>query len=448
MRKGAMWKKFLGFKRVNKKVESMKKSGMTCAALVAALMLASCGSSKKIQNSDQVKGGDDQVAVRNDQPMDEGYLILSDSQRDIVRHNNTFALNLFRQVAGADNKVVSPLSVSYLMGMLANGADGQTRQEILEAIDCKGMGLDELNEFYKMMLTYGSKSSGVTLNIANYIALNQPYQVKDAFAKSVRDNYNAGIESLDFSASSAAKHINQWCSKHTGGMIPSLIDRTDPNAVSYLMNAIYFNGSWSDKFDKKQTQEENFQGYTRDIKKTMVMHRNAKYMYMDNDLFAAVNIPYGNGSYKMTILLPNPDKSIDEVLKSLDANSIGELSRKMDDCVVDLKLPRFRVETDQPLNEAISKLGAPSVFSSQADFHNFADGKLFVSKMFQKAKIEVTEEGTKAAAVTAAIMTMSAFHPDEPRHVSFHATRPFLYVITESSTGAILFMGQYTGSDI
>ena len=256
------------------------------------------------------------------------------------------------------------------------------------------------------------------------------------------------IESLDFSSAACANKINKWCSDHTNGMIPKIIDQVESLAVSYIMNAVYFNGAWSDKFDKKLTKLENFQGYTRDIKKVDMMHRNAKYMYTDNDMFAALQIPYGNGAYKMTVLLPNRDKSINEMMRTLDGKALRELRYRMYDCIVDLKLPRFTSEIDLPLNDIISKLGAPSMFGGSANFSRFADGGFMVSKMLQKAKIEVSEEGTKAAAVTAAVMTMSAFHPEEPRRVEFHANRPFVYMITESSTGVILFMGQFTGSEI
>lgn len=117
----------------------------------------------------------------------------------------------------------------------------------------------------------------------------------------------------------------------------------------------------------------------------------------------------------------------------------------MKECVVDLKLPRFSTTTETQLNKPIASLGATSMFQSEADFSNMTDASMFVSTMLQKAKIEVNEKGTKAAAVTAAIMTMSIYQPDEPRHVTFHANRPFIYLITERSSGAIFFIGQYTG---
>lgn len=425
----------------------MKKVTMTLAMMAMMMGLASCGTTKNADNSKKNQQ-DDLVASREDGLMDDNYLILSDAQRDIIENNNAFALNLFSQMKDFDSKVVSPMSVSYLMGMLANGADAQTRQEIMKAIGCEKVSLRDLNEFYQMLITRANHfDKATTINIADYIALNCHYQLKDGFASTMQNYYKAGVESLDFSKASTLKRINRWCSDHTDGMIPKIIEQVDADAVSYIMNAIYFNGTWTDKFDTRQTKLENFQGYTRDIKKTQMMHRNGKYQYMDNADFAAVNLPYGNGSYSMTVILPNRGKSIDEVMAGLDAKKVGELRRSMDECVVDLKLPRFTISQETSLNGIISKLGAPTMFTSGADFSNFASGNLSISKMLQKAKIEVSEEGTKASAVTMAMVAMTALRP-EPRKVEFHANRPFIYMITEHSTGAILFMGQYTGSEL
>lgn len=425
----------------------MKKVTMTLAMMAMMMGLASCGTTKNADNSKKNQQ-DDLVASREDGLMDDNYLILSDAQRDIIENNNAFALNLFSQMKGFDSKVVSPMSVSYLMGMLANGADGQTRQEIMKAIGCEKVSLRDLNEFYQMLITHANHfDKATTINIADYIALNCHYQLKEGFASTMQNYYKAGVESLDFSKASTLKRINRWCSDHTDGMIPKIIEQVDADAVSYIMNAIYFNGTWTDKFDTRQTKLENFQGYTRDIKKTQMMHRNGKYQYMDNADFAAVNLPYGNGSYSMTVILPNRGKSIDDVMAGLDAKKVSELRRSMDECVVDLKLPRFTISQETSLNDIISKLGAPTMFTSGADFSNFASGNLSISKMLQKAKIEVSEEGTKASAVTMAMVAMTALRP-EPRKVEFHANRPFIYMITEHSTGAILFMGQYTGSEL
>ena len=425
--------------KINKnRVKTTTMIGLT------ALAITSCASSNKAQKDNVVVKPDN---IQNMEDMDNSYLILSDAQLSAVNKGNTFALNLFRTQAGMDSKVVSPLSVAYLMGMLANGAEGNTQTEIMKTLGMNDVSLETLNEAYKAIInTASTLDKQTTVNIANCIAVNQQISIKDKYKKAMLQTYNAQVESMNF-AGDALKRINNWCDKQTNGMIPSIIDQLNPNAIAVIMNAIYFNGTWADKFDKRQTKLENFQGYTRDIKKTQMMHRNGKYQYLDNADFAAIDLPYGNGSYSMTAILPNRGKSIDEVMANLDAKKIGELGRDMDECVVDLKLPRFTISQETGLNDIISKLGAPTMFTSGADFSNFASGNLSISKMLQKAKIEVSEEGTKASAVTMAMVELTALRP-EPRKVEFHANRPFIYMITEHSTGAILFMGQYTGSEL
>ena len=405
-----------------------------------ALVSASCSSSKKT-SSDMV------VSRNNMAEVDRGFLILSDAQKVLTANNNDFALQLFGKISGFDSKVVSPLSIDYLMGMLANGAEGATRDEILKAIKASGLSLDEVNNYYKVMMQKGSGSDeSPVLSIANYMAVNKNVRIEDGFSRTVADNYMAGMESLDFSSSKAVRRINEWCSKQTKGMVPRIIDSTDPSAVSYVMNAIYFNNTWVNQFDSDDTRQERFQGYTRDIKKVMMMHQEHKFRYMSNDKLAAVSLPYGNGDYDMTVILPNNGLSVSDVMKPMSSKDLAAIDKAMTDCLVDLKLPRFTTETELPLNDIISELGAPTMFMpGKADFSNMCKQDMHVSKMLQKAKIEVNERGTKAAAVTAAIMTMSALQPEQPKRVSFHANRPFAYIITDRADGAILFMGQFTG---
>lgn len=308
--------------------------------------------------------------------------------------------------------------------------------------------MEEINEIYGLLVKQaGVIDPSVTVNVADYVAVNKDNRINNEFGKTVGDLFGTEVRNLDFTSPKTVNTINGWCSKHTGGMIPRIIDNVDPGAVAYLMNAIYFNGPWAERFQTKDTKVEAFRGYTRDIKKVKMMHRNDEYSYTANGTYSAVRLPYGNGSFAMTVLLPNEGKSIDDMMRVVNAKEIANLGRKMENCKVDLKLPKFTTEVEQPLNDVISSLGAPTMFKQSADFSRLADGNMFVSKMFQKAKIEVSEEGTKAAAATAAIMTMSAYEP-EPRQVEFHADRPFVYIISESSTGAIYFIGQFTGSEI
>lgn len=425
-------------------MKKMKTIGKTAAmASLATMVLASCASANKAQ-----KSADNMQATKmekNMENLDNDYLILSDEQNAAIDHTNAFALNLMRTLTGMEPQVVSPLSVAYLMGMLANGANGDTQKEIMATLNMDANSINSLNESYRAVISMASKHDRqTTINIANIIAANKNISIKPEFAKLVGDMYKADVESIDFSSPKALKHINGLCKKQTEGMIPSIIDQLDPNTISVLMNAIYFNGTWTNKFDPNQTKEENFRGYTRDIRRVKMMHNEHEFQYTENNDFAAVRLPYGNGTYSMTVILPNEDKSVSEIINGLDTKKLHEMNESMEKCIVDLKLPRFSTTTETKLNNPIAKLGAPSMFQSdKADFSNMSATSMYVSAMLQKAKIEVSEEGTKAAAVTASIMTMSALPDLEPRRVSFHANRPFIYMITEENTGAIFFIGEY-----
>ena len=422
----------------------MKKTFNNIALTATVLLaLSACSSTKKISDNKS----NDIVSMTTEEEIDPEFMVLSDAQYDLVKRNNNFALNLFSEMKGVGSNVVSPMSVTYLMAMLANGAEASTREEIMNAIGAKDFDIDEMNAFYAYLIRRAKTADKqTTLNIANYIALNKEFKLKKKFASTIADSYQGAVESLDFTNPESTKRINGWCSEHTNNMIPTIIDQVEPSAVAYILNAIYFNGTWTDKFDKNNTKKEQFNGYTRDIMYVDMMHRNAKYYYTSNDVYSAVTLPYGSGAYSMTVILPNEGKFITDLTKTLNADTIASLRRNMEECLVDLKLPRFTTEMKLPLKGIVAKLGAPSMFdATRADFSSFANGNVYVSEMLQKAKIEVSEEGTKAAAVTMGMVKLTSMRPQEPRRVDFHCDRPFVYMIQDNYTGAILFMGQFTG---
>ena len=422
----------------------MKKTFNNIALTATVLLaLSACSSTKKISDNKS----NDIVSMTTEEEIDPEFMVLSDAQYDLVKRNNNFALNLFSEMKGVGSNVVSPMSVTYLMAMLANGAEASTREEIMTTIGAKDFDIDEMNAFYAYLIRRAKTADKqTTLNIANYIALNKEFKLKKKFASTIADSYQGAVESLDFTNPESTKRINGWCSEHTNNMIPTIIDQVEPSAVAYILNAIYFNGTWTDKFDKNNTNKEQFNGYTRDIMYVDMMHRNAKYYYTSNDVYSAVTLPYGSGAYSMTVILPNEGKFITDLTKTLNADTIASLRRNMEECLVDLKLPRFTTEMKLPLKGIVAKLGAPSMFdATRADFSSFANGNVYVSEMLQKAKIEVSEEGTKAAAVTMGMVKLTSMRPQEPRRVDFHCDRPFIYMIQDNYTGAILFMGQFTG---
>ena len=372
------------------------------------------------------------------------YISLSEQEMQLVNSNNDFAFNLFRKVDTDKSQILSPLSITYALGMLNNGATGKTQQEINTTLGFGDAGAEAINAFCKKLLEESpSLDKGTQVLIGNTIYTNKGYALKPNFVKTAKKSYDAAPESRDFHDGKTLGVINQWASDHTNKMIQQVLDDNsfNPDAVSYLLNAIYFKGTWMDKFNKNQTKEEPFNGKG----KVMMMHQNHTFRYADNDLYQSVRLPYGNGAYCMTVLLPHEDKSIEEVLNSLNSKSWKDNNAQMREYIVDLKLPRFEATTDMELNKIMKELGVIKAFSEEAEFDEFCKTPTRIGLMKQVAKIKLDEEGTEAAAVTV-IGTMKATSaPRKPDRVEFHADRTFLYVITEQSTGAIFFIGNYTG---
>ena len=367
---------------------------------------------------------------------------LTDGERQLIASNNDFAFNLFRKARGEESKVLSPLSITYALGMLNNGAAGQTQEEINQTLGFGEAGADAINAFCQKMLKEAETLDEKTKSlIANTIFVNEGlgYRLQDDFIKKANDYYNAQPQNRDFNDGETMDVINQWGSDHTEGMIPTVLDEQsfNPSAVSYLLNAIYFKGMWSSPFDAADTKDEPFGGGDA----VPMMHKTGtEYEYTENDLYQAVNLPYGNGAYRMSIFLPREGKAVGDVLDALNGN---KWQINGDHYEMDLKLPRFETDTNLNLVEIMSALGMPTAFIPEvAEFPYFCNVPVFISNMFQVAKIKLDEEGTEAAAVTVIEMAESAM-PEEPK--KFYANRPFLYVISEQSTGAIFFIGQYMG---
>ena len=380
------------------------------------------------------------------------YVFLSPTEKQLVNGSNDFAFNLFR--VSHDEKysqILSPISITYALGMLNNGAVGETQAQIDKVLGFGDTGADGINEFCQKMLTMASTWDEKTkVLIANTIFMNKPYELFSEFVSKAKRFYDAEPETRDFHDGKTLDVINQWASDHTEKMIEKVLSEGEfnPDAVSYLLNAIYFKGSWMYKFDKEDTKDEIFNhiGSTKELTYAPIMHQNDAFLYTENEFCQAVSLPYGNGAYQMTILLPTGE-DIDKVLASLTDKSWKQMLGQMVYANVDLKLPRFETDTDINLVPVMKKLGMTDAFiGGLADFSNFCNSPTFIGLMKQVAKIKLDEEGTEAAAVTVIGVDVASEGPEpERKNVTFHATRPFLYVISERLTGAIFFIGQYTG---
>ena len=461
----------------------MKKSSLWAAiTLMMALTTAGCGKDndaivKVLQPDVETPAEPEEVEPEKPEvpqaPNPED-LYLTRSEQVMVDQSNDFAFNLFREVtktygygepgdcvAPADynervakcNNILSPISILYALGMLNNGAAGETQQQINKVLGFVDTGAEGINAFcLKMLLRALYIDPSTKLNIANNIYFNSStgLALNPIFLQLAKLNYGAEPDIRDFHDGETMDAINQWCSDHTEKMIEKVLDKGsfNPEAVSYLLNAIYFKGGWMSEFEEKETKDEEFEHAwgTEDIKWVPMMHQEGMFRYWENDMCQAVMLPYGNGSFAINILLPRQGKRIYDVLKTLTARNWTEnYVWSGETAIVDVKLPRFEADTDLELNGVMSRLGMPKAFTEYAEFPNFCNIDTYIGLMKQVAKIKVNEKGTEAAAVTVIEVANDAGPKSEPRRVAFHATRPFLYIIKDQISGAILFIGQYTG---
>ena len=370
---------------------------------------------------------------------------LSTRSAEFVDKGMPFAFEFIDRI-DADEKtdyVVSPLSMQFLLGMILNGAQGGTAEEICDVLGYGAGEVGAVNEFCLSMLrqlpTLDKKTK---LTIASAIFVDDGWPLKDAYKADVARYYEAEVANLDFGdGDRSLKAINGWCNDHTNGMIPKILDRVDPNMLCYLLNAMYFKSDWKNQFKKSATSDEAFTDESGAQGKVKMMKQTETYGYTENDVFQAVRLPYGNGAFAMTVLLPQPKHTVADVTKYLKKNGWEDPAIT---CEVDLWLPRFETKYHIKLNDILSKMGMPSAFDPfRADFRAMSDYAGYLDFVQQDAVIKVDEEGSEAAVVSSAGMMKNSAVQD--KHVDFHADHPFLYLITETSTGAVLFAGRYSG---
>ena len=375
-------------------------------------------------------------------------LELTTKATDFVSQGNDFAFDLISRVndTAEGDFFISPLSMQFLLGMLLDGADGQTADEICSVLGYGAGEVDDVNDYCLSMLKQlPGLDKKTKLEIANAIVVNQNYSLLDKFKTTTKKYFEAEVSNMDFSdATGTANKINKWCSRHTNGLVPKIIDKVEPDDIVYLMNALYFKSQWKEKFSKSNTAQEPFTREDGSKLNVQMMKQEEDFRYQDNDILRAVCLPYGNWSYTMMVILPAEGKTLDDVIDYLNTESWNAFKRTMVTCDVDLWLPRFESKFEIRLNDLLSSMGMPSAFSPlAANFSAMSNTPLFLSLVQQNAAIKVDEEGTEAAAISFAVGKEMAAAPGE--HVVFHADTPFLYLITESSTGAILFAGKFSG---
>lgn len=371
---------------------------------------------------------------------------LTAAQKTRVNQDNDFAFDfLNKTIATVDdsNVFLSPMSLSIALGMLRNGAQGDTKSEIETAIKLSGLSDEVINSYYKTMQTSLPQMDNKTdLNIANAIWYKEGFTVKPAFLKVNTDFFGAYIKALDFNNQKASLDtINGWCAKKTNNLIPKVLNEISPDAMMFLMNAVYFKGTWAKQFNPQSTQDYPFTNEKNVTSNVKMMMKEDTVSYGKNDVAQFVDLPYGNGAFSMTVILPNSGKTTTNVLASINSDSFNSMINSMQTRKVKLLLPRFKTKNTYMLNDALKLMGMKKAFETNAELDGISDLKpLFVSFVKQDTYVEVTEEGTKAAAVTTiGVYTTSIPIEETP---NFIADKPFIFLIREKSTGIILFIGK------
>lgn len=375
-------------------------------------------------------------------PEDAQPIALRSGLEKRVSQDNEFAFDLLKKTienTDESNVFISPLSVSIALGMVWNGAVGDTKTEMETALKMNGLTSDDINEYYKtMQSTLPTIDPTTKLSIANSLWYRSEFNVKQEFLKVNTDYFNAYVKELDFAQDWAVDTINNWCAKKTFNLIKKPLDQIPEDAEMYLVNAIYFKGIWRKQFEKKNTAEANFKNEAGADVKVNMMYQKDTFMYAEDDNAKYLDMTYGNKAFSMTIILPNEGKTTTDILNQLTAENWNTVIQDLHSREVDVYFPRFKSENKFELKPVLQSMGMNLAFTDFADFSNISDIRLMISRIIHNTYVEVTEEGTEAAAVTIVEIVNTSI----PNIPEFKVNKPFLFVIREKSTGVILFIGK------
>lgn len=429
----------------------MKRTCIICLA-VGITMLLSCSISEAVK---------DPITIQSPVPTEQiTKVTLDETQKGYVDAGNRMAFRFLGEMFDNENLVCSPLSLQYALAMTANGASGQTRQEIIDFLGYGEEDIDALNEYSKTLLEQlPAVDLDVTLKVTDALLVNDKFPLLPSFKETVENNYYAAVDNMDFSdPEQVAARINEWASRNTDGFIDNILSASEisEDAVAYIMNALYFKAKWAGgeydpMFESNATKPEDFHLSDGSTIKVDMMRNMRWHQYAEMDGYKVLAIPYADYKYYMYILLPD-ENDINGLIEKLKTTSWSDILSKMkSDAEVYIRIPKFEIENKYNLNDALHALGVTRPFQSgMAEFDMMFQPKqpkyyYWIEKVIQKARIKVSEKGTEAGAVTIVEMDGVAEAPgDEPKKVYFYADHPFVFVIGEKTSGTILFEGVCT----
>ena len=358
----------------------------------------------------------------------------------VASANTRFGFKLLHDLQERDpggNIFISPLSISIALTMTYNGAVGETERAMAEVLGIDALDLSTINRSNKALReSLETPDPKVEISIANSIWYRQGITFNPDFLERNRSFFEAEVAALDFSAPQSTEIINEWVDTNTNGKIEKIVDRIDPQTLLFLINAIYFKGNWQDEFDPSRTRQGIFHLSNGSEKRVQMMRREGEYPYLRGENFEAASLRYGDGQMLMYIFLPDRNSNLNKFMRNLNEANWEDWLSQFQDRRQEMVLPRFKLEYEANLNDTLEALGMGIAFGGGADFSGMGPN-LFISEVRHKTFVEVNEEGTEAAAVTA-VVGVKSLPP------AFRVDRPFFFVIYDADTETILFMGTVT----
>ena len=373
--------------------------------------------------------------------------LISPGSRDLesaASSSNQFALDLYRQYPSNENLFFSPASISTTLAMIYAGADGETRaemQRVLHLLEDEGA----VHQGFSDLLNALNNAEEVQLSVANRLWAQHNYTFAPGFLSLVNASYGAPATLVDFSRTQAAlDEINTWVEENTGGKIKDLLQPGDIDSLTRLVltNAIYFKGDWNLQFNEDATQPGEFTLADGSTVSVPMMRQTSEFLFSEYEGVKVLEMPYKGEKHSMVFILPESADGLPALESDMTAEKLSELLAGTGQRKVRVQIPKFKMEIRSQLNEMLIQLGMETAFSdAKADFSRMTGSRdLFLSAVIHKAFIEVNEEGSEAAAATAGVMKLRSAAPQRIPH--FHADRPFIFLIKDRQSGAVLFMGR------
>lgn len=378
-------------------------------------------------------------------PKDPVHIDLTSDQVAIISSENTFAFDIFKEVlknaGNSENVIISPLSISYALSMTLNGAVGATRDSMLKALRISGMTPDKINNSYSSLTeSLLSVDKRVIMKIANSVWTEKNFSVKKQFIDILTNYYKAESKAFDINDQAAPDKINAWIEDNTNGLIKNMIDKLDDNSVMLLINAIYFKGKWKSEFNVDNTVQRSFFKTDGSTIIVPMMKQQADFKIFTGENFILAEFPYGQGNFVMDVILPNEQNLLDPIIQNISENDFSGWINGLHEKKMSLFFPRYKYKYKLSLKEILTTMGMGITFTDNADFSNISDlADLLINDVAHQAFIETNEEGTEAAAATVVVIGITSVGP-EP--LTLNLDHPFIYVIRETTTNSILFMGK------